>query len=140
MSRKPQPAGQVRGRHRRPRRRSVLVASSLALAAAVGFVATTSDGGDSSSSAASGCGQPRTLSVVAAPDLVPAVETVSSSLRCVRVQVTAGDPSTVARQVAAGEAPSDVWISDSSRWVTGLPVNLSRIVPRGPGDLGRQAS
>ena len=122
MSRKPQSAVQVRGRHRRPRRRSVFVASSVALAAAVGFVATTSDRGDSSS-APSKCGQPRTLSVVAASELVPAVETVSSSLRCVRVRVTAGDPSTVARQVAAGDAPSDVWISDSSRWVTGLPAS-----------------
>jgi len=121
VSKNPQSAELVRGRHRRPRRRSVLVASSLALAAAVGFVSTTSDRGDSSSSAASGCAQPRTLSVVAASDLVPAIETVSNSLQCVRVEVTAGDPSTVARQVAAGAAPSDVWIPDSSRWVTGFP-------------------
>ncbi len=119
MSTNPQPAGPVRGRHRRPRRRSVLVASSLALAAAVGFVSTTSDRGDSSSSASSGCA-PRTLSVVAASGLVPALKTVSSSLQCVRVQVTEGDPSDVARQVGGGAAPSDVWIPDSSRWVTGL--------------------
>ena len=118
MSNSRSPAAQVRGRHRRPRRRSLLVASSLALAAAVGFVSTTSDSGDSSS-AASGCAQHRILSVVAASDLVPAIETVSTALRCVRVRVTAGDSSTVARQVAAGAAPSDVWIPDSSRWVTG---------------------
>ncbi len=118
MSKNPQSAESVRGRHRRPRRRSVLVASSLALAAAVGFVSTTSDRGDSSSSAASGCAKPRTLSVVAPAELLPVVENMS--LECVRVQVTAGDPSAVASKVAAGDAPSDVWISDSSRWVTGL--------------------
>jgi Ca-activated chloride channel family protein len=95
----------------------VLVALSLALGSAVGVVATTSTHGDSS---ASGCAQPRTLSIVAAAELVPAIETVSTSLRCVRVRVTAGDPSTVARQVTTGAAPADVWIPDSSRWVTGF--------------------
>ena len=112
------PAGDVRARHRRPRRRSVIVASSLALLAAAGIVATASTRDDDSS--ASGCVHRRALSVVAAEELVPAIETVSDSLRCVQVEVTGGDTSTVARQVAAGAAPADVWIPDSSRWVAGL--------------------
>ena len=116
MSTDRHPANHVRGRHRRQARRSVLVASCVALGAAVAVVATASTRSDSS---ASDCAHPRTLSVVSAAELVPAIETVSRSLRCVRVRVAAGDPSTLARQVADGAAPADVWIPDSSRWVRG---------------------
>ena len=111
------PPSAAHGRHRRSRRRSLLVASTLAVASAVGVVATASTRGEGS---ASGCAEHRDLSVVAAVELVPAIESAATAMRCVRVHVSAGESSTVARQVADGAAPSDVWIPDSSRWVTGL--------------------
>jgi Ca-activated chloride channel family protein len=109
--------GQEGGRHRRTRSRWVLLATAVALTSATGVVAAASTRDESHSA---GCSQRRTLAVVAAVELVPAIKKLSTSVPCVRVRVVPGDSSTVARQMAHGAAASDVWIPDSSRWTTGL--------------------
>jgi hypothetical protein len=67
------------------------------------------------------------LDVAAAPAIAPAVETAAASLRCARVGVTAVEPVHAAEQLAAGRATFDVWIPDSSSWLT--PAQLADAVP-----------
>ncbi|HET6563321.1 MAG TPA: substrate-binding domain-containing protein [Marmoricola sp.] len=132
-------------RHRRPRRRAVLAGASLVLlgAATLGATAFAGDG-----TAGTGCGS-EPLDVRAAPEVAPAVETAATFLDCTRVVVTVAEPADVAKQLAAGEPAFDVWVPDSSSWLTGAqradavsiawsPVVLA--VPAGSGALGHAAT
>jgi hypothetical protein len=67
--------------------------------------------------AGSSCGAVTTLSVVAAPDIAPAVARVSEqdSSGCYRVEVSARDSGETVRSL--GTAKPDVWIPESSLWL-----------------------
>jgi len=110
--------GSERGRHRRPRRRVVVLLTTVALlgtvtvsAAAVTDEGTPTDTAD--------CLAVRTLRVAAAPEIAPAVETVASSLTglgCLRIKVDASDPASTAAELARRESRVDVWVPDSLIW------------------------
>jgi Ca-activated chloride channel family protein len=110
-------------RHRRPRRRALVAGVGLVLTGAVtlGATAFAGDGGTGS-----GCGS-APLDVRAAPAIAPAVETAATFLRCTRVVVTAAEPADVAEELAAGGASFDVWVPDSSAWLT--PAQQAAAVP-----------
>jgi hypothetical protein len=75
--------------------------------------------------------RPTIVNLAASPDISPAIQTVARTFNredqvaaghCVDVQVSQGDPSTVAAQMdgqasMAGSSPIDAWIPDSSVWV-----------------------
>ena len=151
----PRPSG---GRHSRPAskgQRAALVAGVvIAIAAVVGVVtvvvrsgssdtaagsiATTASSASSApgsagsaastgTSAASGCA----LTVAAAPEIVDAVGAVAAQAQDCAISVSAVDPADFAASwAAAGATHADVWIPDSSVWVSwaasaGVPVPAS---------------
>ena len=122
--------GSERGRHRRPRKRVVVAMTVLATcgAGAVTVGAAAVFGDDGTAAGSTGCRSARTLRVVAAPEVAPAVERVASAStnrRCVRVTVEAADPATTAAALRRGDRQGDVWIPDSSMWaatVTAAPT------------------
>jgi Ca-activated chloride channel homolog len=75
--------------------------------------------------------RPTIVNLAVSPDLAPAIETVARTFnaedqvaagRCVDVQVTQADPSTVAAEVDGqaslqGGSPIEAWIPDSSLWI-----------------------
>ena len=82
------------------------------------------DAGSTGTSSASGCA----LTVAAAPEIADAVGTVAAKVEDCQVTVTAVDPANFAASwAAAGAVHPDVWIPDSSVWVSwaaaaGVPV------------------
>jgi Ca-activated chloride channel homolog len=103
------------------------------IAAAVGVAAATMVGMSASAviAHASCTNRPTIVNLAVSLDIYPAIQTVARTFnredqvaagRCVDVQVTQGDPSTVAAQVDGqasldGTSPVDAWIPDSSVWV-----------------------
>ena len=141
----PRPGG---GRHsRRPSKgqRAALAAGVvIAIAAVIGAVTilvrsgsndTASSTGtpntNASTAAASGCA----MSVAAAPEIADAVRSVAAQVTDCQVTVSAVDPANFAAAwTAAGATHPDVWIPDSSVWVSwaagaGVPV------PAGPTSI-----
>lgn len=93
----------------------------------------------------SGCdGSPINLTVAAAPDIAPAVSTITASFnkerhsiggKCVKATVRASDPAGTSTMLSGqgsvpGEVTPDVWIPDSSLWVT-----LVRSSPKGASSV-----
>ena len=118
------------GRHprRSTRGRGIAIASlagALVLAVVLGIGAYVLVG------ASSGCRETVRLSVVASPDIAPAVRTMAGAfnadhdgpgVRCVEVAVSARQSVDVMNALAgsgpiAGRIRPDVWIPDSSQWV-----------------------
>lgn len=113
---------------RRPSRGKVIapLAGALALAVLSGVGAAVIVTRDP------GCGRERTdLTVVASPDLAPALDRIAARItarqvevadRCLAVRIQRADPASVTDSLsgtgsAAGSFPGDVWIPDSSVWV-----------------------
>lgn len=108
-----------RSRSRRSRGPLVAVGVVTALVAAGGLALAVRDGGEP------GCPEAGTaLQVTAAPDIAPVVSSVARQLStpdggCVTVQVSAQEPADVVHALAAGSIrPPDVWVPDSSLWLT----------------------
>jgi Ca-activated chloride channel homolog len=110
------------GKHRRTRRGTVVgvvVAAGAVAVAAAGVVTVVR----AQTSTAAGCSTRQALRVSAAPELAPAVARVADtdpSLRCLRIVVASDDPSDVAATVTARRARPDVWIPDSSAWLSSV--------------------
>lgn len=102
------------------------------LAAAFGLVILLGAGFYALADTSGGCNDTISLNVVAAPDIAPAVSDISTGFnsarhsvngRCVRAVVKAADPALTTTELsgegsAPGEVRPDVWIPDSSLWVT----------------------
>src|SRR5688500_4110229 len=131
MSRKAAGTTTGRGRHRRETRRTVLVAiltSSAVAAAAAGILAATR----TDETAAAACPATPQLRVSAAPEVTPAVRHVTRtdpSLRCLDITVTADEPATAARAFSRGSSLADVWIPDSTVWLSALRPGAIRRAP-----------
>ena len=134
--------GSEHGRHRRPRRRVVLLVATAGLLGAfsLGEAAFT---GAAPAPRAGGC---VTLRVMAAPEVAPAVETVASALprlRCSRIVVSAEDPASTAAQLERGTTRIDVWVPDSSIWAAAVTsptsIGSSPVVLAVPTALAREA-
>jgi Ca-activated chloride channel family protein len=112
--------GSDHGRHRRPHRRAVVVVTTVAaLLGTVSVSAAAFNRGPSTGSG--GCPTTRTLRVQAAPEVAPAVEKAARSVtgvRCLRIAVSAADPAGTAAELARRTARVDVWVPDSSMWVS----------------------
>ncbi|WP_181011085.1 substrate-binding and VWA domain-containing protein [Streptomyces sp. SM13] len=132
----------------RRRRRTVAIATLLVLAVAAGG-AVAVEGGLLSFSGS--CEDSTVqLSVVASPDIAPAVRSVAEQARadevradgrCLAVEVLARDSHKVAEALAAGGADPDfqVWLPDSDLWLErakglgeGIPVSPSDSVASSP--------
>jgi hypothetical protein len=115
------------------RGRSRKVRTGALIAAAVGVAAATMVGMSASAviAHASCTNRPTIVNLAVSLDIYPAIQTVARTFNredqvaaghCVDVQVSQGDPSTVAAQVDGqasldGSSPVDAWIPDSSVWV-----------------------
>ncbi|MEV8450550.1 substrate-binding and VWA domain-containing protein [Streptomyces parvus] len=132
----------------RRRRRTVAIATLLVLAVATG-TAVAAKGGLLSFSES--CEDSAVhLSVVASPDIAPAVrslaeqaraDAVKADGRCLAVEVLARDAHKVAEALAAGDTEPDfqVWLPDSDLWLErakglgeGIPVSPSDSVASSP--------
>ncbi|ESU50821.1 hypothetical protein P376_1198 [Streptomyces sp. HCCB10043] len=132
----------------RRRRRTVAIATLLVLAVATG-TAVAAKGGLLSFSES--CEDSAVhLSVVASPDIAPAVRSIAEQARadelkadgrCLVVEVLARDAHKVAEALAAGDAEPDfqVWLPDSDLWLErakglgeGIPVSPSDSVASSP--------
>ncbi|PSK74065.1 hypothetical protein C6W96_04195 [Streptomyces sp. CS149] len=132
----------------RRRRRTVAIATLLVLAVATG-TAVAAKGGLLSFSES--CEDSAVhLSVVASPDIAPAVRSVAEQARadevkadgrCLAVEVLARDAHKVAEALAAGDTEPDfqVWLPDSDLWLErakglgeGIPVSPSDSVASSP--------
>ncbi|MFD6659210.1 substrate-binding and VWA domain-containing protein [Streptomyces parvus] len=132
----------------RRRRRTVAIATLLVLAVATG-TAVAAKGGLLSFSES--CEDSAVhLSVVASPDIAPAVRSLAEQARadevkadgrCLAVEVLARDAHKVAEALAAGDAEPDfqVWLPDSDLWLErakglgeGIPVSPSDSVASSP--------
>ncbi|KAA6201221.1 VWA domain-containing protein [Streptomyces parvus] len=132
----------------RRRRRTVAIATLLVLAVATG-TAVAAKGGLLSFSES--CEDSAVhLSVVASPDIAPAVRSIAEQARadevkadgrCLAVEVLARDAHKVAEALAAGDAEPDfqVWLPDSDLWLErakglgeGIPVSPSDSVASSP--------
>ncbi|RPK81747.1 MULTISPECIES: substrate-binding and VWA domain-containing protein [Streptomyces] len=132
----------------RRRRRTVVIATLLVLAVATG-TAVAAKGGLLSFSESCEDSAVR-LSVVASPDIAPAVRSIAEQARadevradghCLVVEVLARDSHKVAEALAAGGADPDfqVWLPDSDLWLErakglgeGIPVSPSDSVASSP--------
>jgi Ca-activated chloride channel homolog len=82
-------------------------------------------------------GDARVLTVVAAPEIVPAVTAAARSLpghggTCVEVSLAGQVPADSAAALVAGKAHPDVWIPDSSIWARGVAAAGLTMPPRNP--------
>ncbi|WP_236577106.1 substrate-binding and VWA domain-containing protein [Streptomyces sp. MBT55] len=132
----------------RRRRRTVAIATLLVLAVATG-TAVAAKGGLLSFSESCEDSAVR-LSVVASPDIAPAVRSIAEQARadevkadghCLVVEVLARDAHKVAEALAAGDTEPDfqVWLPDSDLWLErakglgeGIPVSPSDSVASSP--------
>ncbi|WP_234019572.1 substrate-binding and VWA domain-containing protein [Streptomyces sp. CNS654] len=132
----------------RRRRRTVAIATLLVLAVATG-TAVAAKGGLLSFSEPCEDSAVR-LSVVASPDIAPAVRSIAEQARadevkadgrCLSVEVLARDAHKVAEALAAGDTEPDfqVWLPDSDLWLErakglgeGIPVSPSDSVASSP--------
>ncbi|MFJ9323775.1 substrate-binding and VWA domain-containing protein [Streptomyces globisporus] len=132
----------------RRRRRTVAIATLLVLAVATG-TAVAAKGGLLSFSESCEDSAVR-LSVVASPDIAPAVRSIAEQARadevkadghCLVVEVVARDAHKVAEALAAGDTEPDfqVWLPDSDLWLErakglgeGIPVSPSDSVASSP--------
>lgn len=134
------------------RRRSVAVATVLVLAVAAG-TAVAAQGGLLSFS--DSCEDPPVrLTMVASPDIAPAVRTVAARARkeeprsdgqCLRVTVVARDSYKVANELATGSGNPgyQIWLPDSDLWVdrakvtgNGIPIAPGASVATSPVTVG----
>lgn len=140
------------GRRDRPsarrRRRTVVIATLLVFAVATGTAVATKGGLLSFSESCEDSAVH--LSVVASPDIAPAVRSIAEQARadevkadgrCLAVEVLARDAHKVAEALAAGNAEPDfqVWLPDSDLWLErakglgeGVPVSPSDSVASSP--------
>jgi Bacterial extracellular solute-binding protein/von Willebrand factor type A domain len=118
---------------RRPRSRWMAGRFIGPLAGAIGLVVLLGAGFYALADSKGGCsGSSIKLNVVAAPDIAPAVSDISNNFnkadhavegRCVQAVVKAADPALTTTELsgqgsAPGEVRPDVWVPDSSLWVT----------------------
>ncbi|MFE2023085.1 substrate-binding and VWA domain-containing protein [Streptomyces sp. NPDC059499] len=133
-------------------RRSVAIATVLVLAAAAGTAVATEDGLLSLSDSCEDSAV--RLTVVASPDIAPAVRTVAarareesarSDGRCLHVTVVSRDSYEVANALATGSGDPgyQVWLPDSDLWLdrakgtgTGIPVAPGDSVATSPVTVG----
>ncbi|MFF8797750.1 substrate-binding and VWA domain-containing protein [Streptomyces globisporus] len=141
-------AAEGRRGHPSTRRRTVAIATLLVLAVATG-TAVAAKGGLLSFSESCEDSAVR-LSVVASPDIAPAVRSIAEQARadevkadghCLVVEVLARDAHKVAEALAAGDTEPDfqVWLPDSDLWLErakglgeGIPVSPSDSVASSP--------
>ncbi|XCM33326.1 substrate-binding and VWA domain-containing protein [Streptomyces parvus] len=132
----------------RRRRRTVAIATLLVLAVATGTAVAAKGGMLSFSESCENSAVH--LSVVASPDIAPAVRSIAEQARadevkadgrCLAVEVLARDAHKVAEALAAGDAEPDfqVWLPDSDLWLErakglgeGIPVSPSDSVASSP--------
>jgi Ca-activated chloride channel homolog len=127
--------GSERGRHRRPRRRLVVLMTAAATLGAATVSAAAVLGDDGTSADGTGCTSVRTLRVVAAPEVAPVVETVGRSLAkrgCLAVAVRSADPASMAERLGRGDKQVDVWIPDSSMWTAKVTTSRSASIASSP--------
>ncbi|MCC0576694.1 substrate-binding domain-containing protein [Streptomyces californicus] len=147
-------AAEGRRDHPRPgrRRRTVVIATLLVLSVATGTAVAAKGGLWSFSESCEDSAVH--LSVVASPDIAPAVRSVAERARadevradgrCLEVEVLARDAHKVAAALAAGDAQPDfqVWLPDSELWLErakglgeGIPVSPSDSVASSPVAVG----
>ncbi|MFH8883352.1 substrate-binding and VWA domain-containing protein [Streptomyces californicus] len=134
------------------RRRTVVIATLLVLSVATGTAVAAKGGLWSFSESCEDSAVH--LSVVASPDIAPAVRSVAERARadevradgrCLEVEVLARDAHKVAGALAAGDAQPDfqVWLPDSELWLErakglgeGIPVSPSDSVASSPVAVG----
>ncbi|MEV8006777.1 substrate-binding and VWA domain-containing protein [Streptomyces parvus] len=132
----------------RRRRRTVAIATLLVLAVATGTAVAAKGGLLSFSESCENSAVH--LSVVASPDIAPAVRSIAEQARadevkadgrCLAVEVLARDAHKVAEALAAGDTEPDfqVWLPDSDLWLErakglgeGIPVSPSDSVASSP--------
>lgn len=117
----------------RPRRTAALVAGALAVTTAVaGGVWLAGALGDDA------CANQKRLDVTASPDIAPALREVAARLErgregCVRVAVRAQSSLDVIDGLSHGNIrPPDVWVPDSSLWLTRADVDALASVKNAP--------
>jgi hypothetical protein len=139
------PTDQINTSHRTPRGRTTLRWTALVVAAATGAVVVTQLSGGlpgSAGTAPVSCtGPARVVDVVVAPEVRKAVTVVVAGLNqidataqlCRRTRVTVEAPGQVAARLRAGGPRPDVWVPDSTLWV-------SRAGAAGAHPVGQQPS
>jgi Bacterial extracellular solute-binding protein/von Willebrand factor type A domain len=115
-------AGSARPRPRAGRGAAVPVAAGVVLVAAAAGWSLTSEGGFL-------CGGDTTLDVAAAPEIAPVVEDVVAGMGSVElgaedvcVSVAPTDPYDALAALGAGAQAPDLWIPDSSAWLSQVPL------------------
>jgi hypothetical protein len=136
---------QIRTSHRTPRNRAAFRWTALVAAAATGAVVVTQMSGGlpgSAGAAPVSCtGPARVVDVVVAPEVRQAVTSVVAGLNridarshlCRRTTVTVEAPGRLAARLRAGAPRPDVWVPDSTLWV-------SRAGAAGAHPVGQQPS
>ena len=140
------PTDQIHTSQRTPRRRSALRWTALVAAAATGVLVVTQLSGGLPGSAGSAApvtctGPARVVDVVVAPEVRQAVTAVVAGLNeidarshlCRRTTVKVEAPGRLAARLRAGGARPDVWVPDSTLWV-------SRAGAAGAHPVGQQPS
>jgi hypothetical protein len=107
------------------RTRVVLAAASLLVAggAVAAGAARWGGSGDEAAQGTAGCARDERLRVVTAPEIAPVVATLAGRLEerrpCVSIEVEPAAPVDVVAGLAAGDVDApDVWVPDSSLWLT----------------------
>ncbi|MEV5711425.1 substrate-binding and VWA domain-containing protein [Actinoallomurus sp. NPDC052274] len=140
---RPQPSAPGTGRRRVQRRRTI-GALIGPLAGAIGLAILLGAGVYALADSSKCGGTPISLKVVAAPDIAPAVSDITNSFnrerhsvdgKCVKAVVKAADPAGTTTILSGqgtvpGDVTPDVWIPDSSLWVT-----LVRSSPKGASSV-----
>src|SRR6266508_2014366 len=113
----------------RSRRPLMITVAGLVVLAVGGALVIRSLGGDDSSDsdliAAGNCDKPINITVAAAPELQPQIEAAAKTLQgrddggaCATFKVSGSSPAAIAQAVATGDKHPDLWIPDSSLWVS----------------------
>ncbi len=113
----------------RSRRPLIITVAGLVVLAVGGALVIRSLGGDDSSDgdliAAGNCDKPINVTVAAAPELQPQIEAAAKTLQgrddggaCATFKVSGSSPAAIAQAVATGDKHPDLWIPDSSLWVS----------------------
>lgn len=105
------------------RTRVVLVAVSLLVAGGAVAAGAVRLGDDEATAGTAGCAREERLRVVTAPEIAPVVATLAGRMEdrrpCVSIEVEPAAPVDVVAGLTAGDVDApDVWVPDSSLWLT----------------------